>query len=73
MFTVRIKSEAGRSGQLYVARNFLYTQISLTKDLHDAKIWATDYEAEQWLSRHRGTENLNDAEVLHVLDILRNS
>jgi hypothetical protein len=73
VFTVRIKPEAGSVGELYVARNFLYTQISLTKDLHDAKIWGTYYEAEQWLGRHRGTEPLNHAEVVKVLDMLRKS
>lgn len=43
------------------------------KDLHDAKIWGTYEEAEQWLDRYRGTEALNHAEVVKVLDLLRNS
>lgn len=73
VFTVKIKSEAKIFGELYVTRNFLYTQISLTKDLHDAKIWGTYYEAEQWLGKHRGTETLNDAEVVKVLNMLRKS
>ncbi len=73
MFTVRIKPEAGPLGGLYVERNFLYTQISLTKDLHGARIWGTYQEAERWLRRYRGTESLNDAEVVEVLDVLRKS
>ena len=59
MFTVRIKAKAGSFGGLYVARRLLYTQISFIKDLHDAKIWGTYEEAEQWLGRYRGTEALS--------------
>jgi hypothetical protein len=73
VFTVRIKPKAESLGELYVARNFVYTQISLTKDLHDAKIWGTYYEAEKWLDRYRGMELPNHAEVVKLLDMLRKS
>lgn len=71
MFAVRIKPEAGRLEELYVARNFLYTEISLTKDLPNAKVWGTYQEAEQWLDRYRQMEPLNRGEVVKVLDMLR--
>ena len=48
MFTVRIKPSAARLGGLYVERNFLYMEISLTKDLHGARIWGTYQQAERW-------------------------
>ena len=71
MFTVKIKPEAGSLGGLYIARNFLYTEISLTKELHSARIWGTYQDAERWLDRYRGTEPLNYGEVVEVLDMLR--
>lgn len=71
MFTVRIKPSAERLGGLYVERNFLYMEISLTKDLHDARIWGTYQQAERWLGRYRGTESLNYGEVVKVIDMLR--
>lgn len=70
MFTVRIKPNTECVG-VYVARNLLYTEISLTKDLHSARIWGTYQQAEQWLFRYRKMEILNNAEVVEVLDILR--
>jgi hypothetical protein len=70
VFTVRIKPDAGPLEGLYVARNFLYIEISLTKDLHSARIWATYQEAERWLDRYGGTEPLNHGEVVKVLDML---
>jgi len=71
MFTVRIKTEAGHLGGFYVARNFLYMEINLTKDLHSARIWGTYQDAERWLSRYRGVTNLNQSEVVKVVDMLR--
>lgn len=71
MFAVRIKPDAGRKEGLYIARNFPYMEISLTLDLHGARIWGTYQEASRWLGRYRGTEPLNHGEVVKVLDMLR--